>query len=305
MPGPVLVTGATGLIGHRVVSALHAKGRAVRVVTRDPSHVRHPKMVEVVTWNGHSLPPKALRGASAVVHLAGEPVFGGRLTRERRERIRTSRIASTESIERSLAALADEERPASLVCASAVGYYADGGDAELDESAPPGDDFLARVCVDWEGAAHAAGGDGVRSTSLRLGVVFAGDGGALPQMTALFRAGFGGRLGNGRQWFPWIHVDDAVGLVLAALDDARWSGPVNAVAPGIVTNADLTRTLGRVLHRPTLIPVPAAALRLALGELSGQLLGSRRVVPRAAQGRGFRFAHPDLEPALRQALAVV
>lgn len=301
----VLVTGATGLIGHRVVTALHAAGRAVRVLTRNPEHVRHPKTVEVMTWNGHSISPAALRGTSAVVHLAGEPVFRGRLSKERRARIRTSRVDSTESLERSLAALPDDERPTCLVCASAVGYYADGGDTDLDESAKPGDDFLARVCVDWERAARAAGGDGVRTTSLRLGVVFAGEGGALPQMVALFRAGFGGRLGNGRQWFPWIHVEDAVSLVVTALGDARWSGPVNAVAPGIVTNGELTRVLGRVLHRPTLLPVPAAALRLALGELAGQLLGSRRVIPRAAQERGFRFAYSDLEPALREALDVV
>ncbi len=300
----VLVTGATGLIGHRVVTALHAAGRAVRVVTRDPQHVRHPKKVEVIVWNGYTLAPEALRGANAVVHLAGEPVFRGRLTKERRERIRTSRIDSTESIERSLAALPDDERPTCLVCASAVGYYDDNGDTELDESAPPGKDFLAEVCVDWERAAQAAGGDGVRTTSLRLGVVFAGDGGALPQMAALFRAGLGGRLGSGRQWFPWIHVEDAVSLVLKALDDSRWSGPVNAVSPGIVTNGELTQTLGRLLHRPTLLPVPAAALRLALGELAGQLLGSRRVIPRAAQERGFSFAYPELEPALRGALDV-
>jgi uncharacterized protein (TIGR01777 family) len=299
----VLVTGATGLIGHRVVSTLRAAHHTVRVVTRDPGRVRHPKTVEVVTWNGRSLAPTALRGVGAIVHLAGEPVFGGRLTQERRERIRKSRVDSTESIERSLAALDDAERPTCLVCASAVGYYADGGDAELDESAPPGDDFLARLCVDWERAANAASGDGVRTTSIRFGVVFGSDGGALPPMAAIFRAGFGGRLGKGRQWFPWIHVDDAVALVVAATVDARWSGPVNAVAPGIVTNADLTRTLGRVLNRPTLIPVPAIALKLGLGELAGQLLGSRRAVPRAARERGFTFKFPELEPALRAALS--
>ena len=298
----VLVTGATGLIGRRVVGALHAGGHAVRVVTRDPGHVRHPKAVEVITWNGHAVPAGALRRIDAVVHLAGEPVFGGRLSSARRAAIRTSRIESTESIERSLAALDDSERPRCLVCASAVGYYRDGGDAELDETAPPGDDFLARVCVEWERAARTASGDGVRTTCLRLGVVFAPEGGALPQMAALFRSGFGGRLGSGNQWFPWIHVEDAMALVIAALGDPSWSGPVNAVAPGIVTNAELTRTLGRALHRPTLLPVPAFALRLALGELAGQLLDSRRVVPRAAQQRGFAFKYPELEPALRSAL---
>jgi hypothetical protein len=298
----VLVTGATGLIGHRVVTALRAAHHTVRVVTRDRDHARLPRAVEVLGWNGRSLAPAALHGVGAVVHLAGEPVFGGRLSNERRERIRRSRIDSTESIERSLAALPDDERPGCLVCASAVGYYPDSGDAELDESAPPGDDFLATVCVDWERAARAAAGDGVRTISLRFGVVLAPEGGALPQMAAIFRAGLGGRLGNGRQWFPWVHVDDAVALVCAALADSRWSGPVNAVSPGIVTNGELTRTLGRVLHRPTLIPVPAVALRLALGELAGQLLGSRRVVPRAARERGFAFAFPELEPALRAAL---
>ncbi len=301
----VLVTGATGLIGRRVVAVLHAKGHPVRVVTRDPQHVRHPHAVEVTVWNGRTLAPSALRGASAVVHLAGEPLFRGRLSKEHRERLRTSRVDSTESIERSLAALPDEERPTCLVCASAVGYYGDSGDTELDESAAPGNDFLATLCVDWERAARAAGGDGVRTTSLRLGVVFAGEGGALSQMAAVFRAGLGGRLGNGRQWFPWIHIEDVVALVCAALEDSRWSGPVNAVSPGIVTNGELTRTLGQLLHRPTLIPVPAAALRLGLGELAGQLLGSRRVVPHAALDRGFRFAYPELAPALREALDIV
>ncbi len=298
----VLVTGATGLIGHRVVSALHAQGHKVRVVTRNPERVRHPKIFEVQVWNGHSLAPAALRGVDSIVHLAGEPVFG-RLTSARREEIRKSRIDSTESIERSLAALSDEERPKCLVCASAVGYYGDSGDAELDESAKPGEDFFARLCVEWERAACAAGGDGVRTVSLRFGVVFAGEGGPLSLMKPVFRLGFGGRLGHGRQWFPWIHVEDAAGMVMAALGDTSWSGAVNAVAPGIVTNAVLTQTLGQMLHRPTLLPVPAAALRLGLGEFAGQLLGSRRVVPRAALERGFRFAYPELEPALREALA--
>ncbi len=298
------MTGATGLVGRRVVTALLAAGRAVRVVTRDPQRAHFPKAVEVTAWSGRALAPAALRGTSAVVHRAGEPLFSGRLSRARRERIRASRVDSTESLERSLAALPDDERPTCLVCASAVGYYGDSGDAELDETAAPGDDFLAALCVDWERAARAAGGDGVRTTSLRFGVVLAREGGALPPMAVLFRIGLGGRLGDGRQWFPWIHIEDAVGLVCAALGGSRWSGPVNAVAPGIVTNGDLTRALGRALHRPTLLPVPAAALRLALGELSGQLLGSRRVVPRAAQERGFRFAYAELESALREALDV-
>jgi hypothetical protein len=229
-------------------------------------------------------------------------VFGGWPTPARKRRIRASRVESTEALVASLAALPEGDRPECLVCASAVGYYGSRGDAELDETAAPGDGFLAEVCVAWEHAALAAADLGIRTVCLRIGIVLAREGGALPRIALPFRWGFGGRLGDGRQWFPWIHVDDLVALVRAALDDPRWSGPVNAVAPGIATNAELTRALGAVLRRPTLLPVPATALRIALGELSGELLGSRRVVPRAAHQRGFRFAYPDLEPALREAL---
>jgi uncharacterized protein (TIGR01777 family) len=291
----VLVTGATGLVGRRLVASLRAADRAVRIVSRRSASASFDAGVEVTSWNGCDLPREAVSGAGAIVHLAGEPIFGGRLTA-------ASRVDSTASIATSLSALPESERPACLVCASAVGYYGPHGGAELDETAAPGGDFLAQVCVDWERAARAAASAGTRVVSLRFGVVLAREGGALPQMAIPFRLALGGRLGDGRQWFPWIHVDDAVALVATALGDPRWSGAVNAVSPGIVTNGDLTRALGRVLHRPTVLSVPAAALRLALGELAGQLLGSRRVVPRAARERGFRFAYPDLEPALREAL---
>lgn len=304
MPGTaqastVAVTGSRGLVGSALAPALASAGHRILRLVRGaaPPAAGAP----VVRWDPESgaLDSSALAGVDAVVHLAGESV-AGRWTESKKRRIRSSRVDATRGLAGSLARL--ERPPRVLVCASAVGYYRDGGDAELDETAPPGDDFLARVCIDWERAAQAAGADGVRTTLLRFGVVFGSEGGALPQMLALFRAGFGGRLGNGKQWFPWIDVEDAVALALAALDDAHWSGPVNAVAPGIVTNAELTRALGRALQRPTLLPVPAFALRLALGELAGQLLDSRRVVPRAAQQRGFTFKYPELEPALRAVL---
>lgn len=301
-PRAILVTGATGLVGRRLVKALREEGRAVRIATRDPKRANFPGEVEVTPWDGRELAPGALRGVGGLVHLAGEPIFGGRLTEARRRRIRASRVDSAASLVAALAALPEGDRPECLVCASAVGYYGSCGDEELDETAAPGDDFLATVCVDWERAARGAERFGVRTVRLRLGVVLAREGGALPQIALPVRFGLGGRLGNGRQWFPWIHIDDAVALARAALGDPRWSGPVNAASPGIVTNAEFTRALGRVLRRPVPLPVPAAAVRLALGELAGQLLGSRRVIPRAARERGFRFAHPELEPALREAL---
>jgi uncharacterized protein len=299
----ILVTGATGLVGRRLVASLRAAGRPVRVVSRRSAPSGFGAGVESVAWNGRELPRAALAGAAALVHLAGEPVFGGLPTRARLARVRASRVDSTEAIVASLAELPASERPECFVCASAVGYYGSRGDAVLDESAPPGDGFLAEVCVAWERAARGAERLGVRTVALRTGIVLAREGGALPLMALPFRLALGGRLGDGRQWFPWIHIDDEVALVVAALSDARWSGPVNAVAPAPVTNAELTRALGELLHRPTLLPVPAFAVKLALGELAGELLGSRRVVPHAALANGFQFAYQELGRALREALA--
>lgn len=298
----VLVTGGTGLVGRRLVEALVADGRPVRVVSRRADPGGLPAAVECVQWNGRDLSREALAGVGALVHLSGEPIFGGLPSQARRQRIRESRVDSTGRIVAALAAQPAAERPACLVCASAVGYYGSRGEQELDEDAAPGEGFLAEVCRDWEAAARGAEALGLRRVSLRTGVVLAREGGALPLMALPFRLGLGGRLGSGRQWFPWIHADDLVALVRAALDDARYRGPVNASAPEPVRNAELTRALGRVLGRPTLLPVPAIALRLALGDLADELLGSRRVLPRAALERGFAFAHPTLESALASEL---
>jgi len=240
--------------------------------------------------------------AHAVVHLAGEPVFGGRLSEARKRRIHDSRVESARNIAQGLSELPEADRPRVFVSASAVGYYGSRGDERLDESAPPGDGFLADVCVDWEAAVAAAEDSGVRCASLRLGVVLAREGGALPGLRRIFSLGLGGRLGSGRQWFPWVHVEDVVSLIVSAVADARYRGAVNATAPEPVTNAELTRELAACLGRPAFFPVPAALLRLALGELSEELLGSRRVVPRAALEAGFRFAFPTLPEALRAEL---
>jgi uncharacterized protein (TIGR01777 family) len=297
-PRRIVVTGATGLVGGRLLPALLAEGWQVRAVTRSPARARVPPGVEPVGWDGVRVADAELEGCEAVVHLAGEPVFGGRLGAARRERILASRVDSTRAFARAFARLG-AAGPRTFVCASAVGYYGDRGDERLEESAPPGRGFLADVCVAWEEEARAAAEAGVRSCSLRIGVVLAREGGALAPLARAFRFALGGRIGSGRQWFPWIHVDDLVALIRTALVDPSWHGAVNAVAPGAVRNAELAATLSRVVHRPAWIPVPAAPLRLLLGELSRELLDSRRVVPSAALGHGFRFAHPDLEEALR------
>jgi uncharacterized protein len=300
--GTLLITGASGLVGGRLAADLRARGRNVRVASRKPARHTFASGVEAIAWNGRNLPAEALFRLEGVVHLAGEPIFGGRLTDERRRRIRASRVESTEAIVRSLEALPESDRPPVLVCASAVGYYGSRGGQPLDERSGPGEGFLAEVCVAWEQAALAAESLGVRAVCLRIGVVLAREGGALPALALPFRLGLGGRLGSGQQWFPWIQIDDLVSLVRRAIDDGALRGPVNAVAPNPVTNAELTREVARALHRPALLAVPGFALQLALGELADELLGSRRVVPRAALERGFAFAHPTLESALRAEL---
>lgn len=312
--GAVLVSGATGLVGGRLVPALVREGFAVRALSRDAERVRRrfaavAERVEGVTWDGVRPPAAALSGAAAVVHLAGEPVFGGLPSAARRASIRASRIDSTEALVGAMAALPEAERPRAFVCASAVGYYGDRGEERIDESSAAGSGFLAEVCIDWERAAEEATAHGVRVVRLRIGIVLAREGGALPQMARPFRLGAGIRLGDGRQWFPWIHVDDVVGMIVAAVADPRWTGAVNAVSPNPVRNAELTEALGRGLGRSIwldrlvgarglygrLMPM---AMRAALGEMAGELLGSRRVLPQRALALGFRFAHERLEAAL-------
>lgn len=298
MSAPVLVTGATGLVGRRLVQALVADRVAVRAVMRTPARARFADGVEAIAWDGVRVPAASLAGCRAIVHLAGEPVFGGRLTAARRERIFASRVESTRALVAALAELPAGDRPPVFVCASAVGYYGSRGEALLPESAPAGRGFLADVCVAWEEAARAAEAHGVRRVSLRIGVVLAREGGAFAPIRRVFGLGLGGRLGDGRQWFPWIYAGDLVAMIRAAIDDARFAGPVNAVAPTPVRNIDFTKALAAAVHRPALLPVPGFVLRAALGELADELLGSRRVVPERATSLGFRFDAPALDAAL-------
>jgi uncharacterized protein len=302
MSGPVLITGASGLVGGALAARLRGEGRRLRLASRTPARLATGPGVEAVGWDGRDLPRSALSGSEAVVHLAGEPIFG-LPTRARRERIWASRIDSTKSLVRRIAELPSSERPRTLVCASAVGFYGDRGEEPLSEAAAPGQGFLAELCVAWEDEARQAEPLGVRVVQLRSGVVLSLEGGALPVLSRVFRAGLGGRIGGGRQWFSWVHLDDAVALVRLALDDARTSGPLNNVSPGTVRNRDFTRALARAVHRPALLPAPAFAVRLALRDLAGELLGSRRVLPALAETLGYRFTHPDLASSLAAELA--
>ncbi|MBX9792088.1 MAG: TIGR01777 family oxidoreductase [Pirellulales bacterium] len=294
-----LVTGATGFIGPKLVAALGS----CNVLSRSPDRVR--AAIPAVTpfrWNAEKeLPPAAaFEGVDAVVHLAGEPVAEGRWTAAKKQRIRDSRALGTRNLVAAIEGL--REKPNVLVSASAVGYYGDRGDEILDEASPPGSDFLADVCRQWEDAAQRAADFGVRVVLPRIGIVLGDGGGALAKMLPLFNLGLGGRLGSGRQWMPWVHVDDIVGLVRHALDRAELRGPVNAVAPNPVRNDEFTRVLASVLRRPAVLPAPGFGLRLMIGEFAGILLASQRVVPKAAEQSGYQFHYLELRGALEAAV---
>jgi uncharacterized protein len=294
----VFVTGATGLIGRSLCEALRRRGDQVTALTRRPGAALPPG-VRLVQGDPAQAGPwiEALGRADAVVHLAGEPVAGGRWNPERKARLVASRLDSTRRVAEAVAA----GGPTVLVQGSATGFYGDRGDELLDEGAAPGRGFLADLAVRWEAAAAPAAAR-ARVVLVRTGLVLAREGGALPALARPFRLFAGGPLGDGRAWQPWIHLADELGLLLLALDDGRASGPLNAVAPAPVRQAELARTLATVLHRPALFPVPELALRLAVGELAGVLLASQRVVPSQAVALGYRYRFPTLGPALRDLL---
>lgn len=295
----VVVTGASGLIGSRLVRRLATAGHRVSPLVR-----RAPAPGEI-GWDPDSgrLDPRDLEGVDAVVHLAGENV-GRRWTAGRKTRIRSSRLVGTRLLSEGLARTS--KRPAVLVSASAVGIYGDRGDEILDEESPlgnPEEDFLAAVGQEWESAADPARAAGIRVVHPRFGVVLSPEGGALGRMLLPFRLGLGGRLGSGSQWMSWISIDDAIGAVLHLLATDSIRGPVNVTAPEPVRNRDFTRALGRALSRPAPFAVPSFALRLAFGEMAdGTLLASTRVMPRRLLASSFRFSHPDLESGLRHVL---
>jgi uncharacterized protein (TIGR01777 family) len=296
----VAVSGSGGLIGAEVVPGLIAAGsEVVRLVRREPAPGE-----AAVRWDPGKgfADPARISGRDAVVHLAGENIAAARWNAARKAAIRESRVEGTRVLCEGLAAL--PEPPKTLVCASAVGYYGDRGADPLTEESPAGTGFLPEVCRDWEAATRPAERKGIRVVTLRIGVVLTAKGGALSRMLPTFRAGFGGVLGSGKQYVSWVALDDLPGIVLHVLGNADIRGPVNAVAPSPVTNREFTEALGRALSRPTPFPVPAFALRLAVGEMADALLlASTRVVPRRLQETGYAFRFPELSGALRHLLA--
>ena len=295
--GIVAVSGASGLLGSALLPALRAAGWIPRPL------VRRAAAADEVQWDPAvgTLDLKALEGVTAAVHLAGESIAAGRWTAEAKRRIRESRIQGTRLLAESLARL--RVRPRVLVTASAVGIYGDRGDTPLDETSDLGTDFLARVGQEWEAAAQPAVDAGIRVVPLRFGIVLAREGGALPRMLTPFRMGVGGPLGSGRQWMSWIAIDDAVAAVLEALRNEAARGPINAVAPEPVRNAEFAARLGEALGRPAIIPAPAFALRALFGEMAdGALLASQRVLPARLTALGFRFKYPALPETLEAIL---
>jgi uncharacterized protein len=297
----IVVTGASGLLGGRVLRRLgrHAV-TAVSRRTRQTPAVAQPDGVSWVQGDVSVAGPwqRAVEEADVVVHLAGEPIGDKRWSPAQKERLRSSRVESTRRVVEALG-----RRPAVLVSASAVGFYGPRGEEPLDEDAGPGSNFLSELCQQWESEVRAASTRGVRTVCLRFGVILSGHGGALARMLPPFRLFVGGPLGDAQNWFPWIHEDDAAGLVVHALETAALAGPVNAVAPGLVRMGEFTRTLGSVLHRPAAIPVPLPALRLLLGELAEGINPGQKVIPRAALATGYHFVHERVDSALAAALA--
>lgn len=320
----VTVTGATGLIGPRLVARLRARGDEVTVLSREPQRARtrlegvaatrgasaaatpaaSTGALQTASWDlwSQAAPAEALTGRDAVVHLAGENI-AQRWSDQAKQRIRDSRVKGTGNLVDGISSLPAEERPRVLVSSSGVGYYGPHGEEPIDEEAPPGTDFLAQTCSEWEQKARAAERLGVRVARIRTGVVLDKSGGALSKMLPPFKLGVGGPVAGGRQYMSWIHVEDLVGIMIAAIDDQRWQGAINATAPEPLPNRDFSKALGRALHRPAFLPVPAAALELLYGEMAVLVTSGVRVLPAKALMLGYEFRFPKLDAALQDALS--
>lgn len=299
MPLNIVISGASGLVGSALVPFLSAGGHRVsRLVRR-----KGPAFGEEIAWEPESgrIDRDALEGKDAVIHLAGENIADKRWSEAQKARIKDSRIQTTTLLSETLARL--DAPPKVLLSASAIGFYGDRGEEELTEESPPGEGFLAEVCRDWEAATKAAAEAGIRVVCLRFGVILSKEGGALKKMLTPFRLGMGGKFGSGKQYMSWIAIDDVCSALLLLLSNEDVQGPVNLTAPNPVTNQEFTRTLGRVLSRPTVMALPAFAARLALGEMADEmLLSGQRVLPRKLLSARFTFGFPDLEGALRHLL---
>ena len=298
----ILITGVTGLIGRAVCQLLVNEDSQVVVLSRRQPAAIGLTGVSAFCWEpeAESPPAEAWEGVEAVIHLAGEPVAAARWTEEQKRRIRDSRVKGTRNLVAGMRVA--PSRPRILISASAVGFYGDRGDEILKESSDPGSGFLSDVCLDWEVEAALARELGVRVALVRTGVALSPSGGALEKMLTPFKLALGGRLGSGRQWFPWIHIDDIAGIFRHALMTSAIEGPINGVAPGIVNNGEFTRELAAALNRPVFFPVPEFALRFLMGEMAEVVLSSQRVVPQVALDTGYQFKYPNLRPALESLL---
>jgi len=294
----ILVIGATGLIGRALCQSLTAAGHTPIALSRSARKPPGLSVAEVHQWDYQQgfLPPAALAEVEAVVNLAGESIVARRWSDEQKRIIRDSRVVATRNIVESLRQL--DRKPQVFVGGSAVGFYGDRGDEQVDEASPAGRGFMSDICQEWEREAARATELGVRVVQVRTGVVLSAEGGALQKMLAPFKLGLGGPLGSGRQWFPWIHIDDIVGIITHSILTASLSGAVNGTAPEPVTNAEFTRELGRVLHRPAFLPVPRVGLRILMGEMSEVLFVSQRVLPKATLASGYKFKFTSLADAL-------
>lgn len=296
----VAISGASGLVGGKLSSLLKQEGKVVTAISRSDSG----SYQDSIRWDPKTglTNPGRLESVDAVVHLAGENIAAGRWNSELKSRIRNSRIEGTRSLVESIAAV--EKRPRVLVCASAIGYYGDRGSKELDETADPGEGFLADVCKDWEAEANAAAELGLRVVNVRIGVVLSPHGGALQKMLLPFKLGLGGVVGSGKQYWSWIGLHDLTRIIGYCVENDAIHGPVNAVSPNPHTNYDFTKTVGKALNRPTIFPMPAFAAKLALGEMAeALLLASARVIPKKLNASDFQFEHPDLLSCLKHELS--
>ncbi len=298
----ITLTGATGRIGSLLVARLLERGDQLTVLTRDPAKARDTlsDRVQAVQWDPGAgpAPAEALQGRDAVVHLAGEDI-AQRWTDESLRRIKDSRETGTRNLVAGMQAA--DPRPAALISSSAVGYYGNRPDP-VDEDAPPGNDVLADICVVWEREAEKAADLGVRVVRVRTGVILDRQGGALEKMLLPFRLGVGGPVAGGDQPMPWIHVEDVVGIYVAAIDDERWTGAVNATAPKAATNKEFSKALGRALHRPAFAPVPGLAIKALYGGMAKLVIEGQNAVPRRTLELGYKHRHADLDEALRSAL---
>ena len=297
----VFITGATGFIGRELTARLRGAGHQVTLWVRDESKARRLLGPEVGLVSAPTGLREAIAKTDAVINLAGEPVSAGRWTASRKQAIAESRVKLTSAIASAIAH--SPSRPAVFISASAVGYYGDRGDDIVEDDAPPGNDFLANVCRSWEAAALEAAKSGVRVFIPRIGIVLGAEGGALASMVMPFRVGMGGPLGSGRQYVPWIHLDDQLTVMIAALEDQRMSGPMISAAPNPVTSRELAKAIGATLHRASFMPVPSIALRILLGEAAAMVLTGQRVHPRRLEQSGFTWRYPRIAVALTNLLS--